>query len=1573
MEDDDGNDEYASSTLGLSPSGSGDQHGSHEAPWQLEWKCPRWSVVTESVDKTPDKAAQQPHALCHTSAALSIQEDLMDTEGLKSLGIEKQSHDSFILTVTLLVDKNTANTTKGTTSRKRRRQSTTPQRSITYADSMRMELVRHRPKDNSSESSSSTPEQVYSRLFRWPESALFEEEDDDEEDTKSNDDDLEAENLPEGDENDDDDDETSDTAKQTSKQTGLFGFAVWGNKKEQSTPEAPWKPKTSGLISACLCRLPKPDPYADVADAMDVVNLLSLGGLMSSLPNAAAEEEESTEIPSVEDPGNESTTGARVLFDETANTTHPDQDDRAHSRLVLCCLHSRGKVYVYSPKELFEDSSSSSSHSSKPKDELEDVDGEMASLFLGGAMVQTLQTSYLPLTRPSHVIRLTVPLRRSRKLVNPHTQTFDTASTQQLLDSAVWDNTVDGPSLQFRTKDNIPCLLTHACDLLCVAGPGRRVQKRMDGTTGKSMEFLPEDAAANDHGSGTFFSSASGRTGTGTYVSAASAAIAALRLPPSGPRAGGFVSFLSLRKFAPLRTVYLPFVPYRISPMTWGCITFLLVIGEGGTDKNQTVAVAIRMDDDTNSRYHVYPRTATRSTIVQVGQAPPQSLADAINNALEREMMADSGPPNPGTSGDEKKFVSIRRFQILPIALTGIDDVPNLVVGSTPTSVPPTLACLFVDNHAAQLEVTQRSLVCINQVASVDYATGAAAHPLFQTYVTERNRDGSDDHGRYLTRIETHWDRRHRGRILLTDEITSNDTLWCHQGQGWCLVGGSRMAYFISWEGSTTIRGSHVMETCEVDEDSGQDLVSLIAPTEDDDVNDGHNTKLPFPRSEAEARERLSGLFPASRHDSTDSSARDEEDPFLMDAIESISCSSFRQTSSPSIHLPGISRSVNSFSHEEKSQRLLRRCSSWTALESLDTVEHGNVQTPVVSVRIGSKTFTLSLRASVVQEHYQRTSSSPFHEVLAWLANKSDYFTAASVALDLLKEGKTLLHLWRSFEKIDNDGEIPKPEGLLDGVRPVEDSDDRDVDSILVTLADMTVACLVKGAFAMSSTLRSFLAEDQHYDASRASIMLAATAARMLSVDPEVVSAAMGEAYEPSDTSTPLESDVVWPVRCLLQVGVSRDNLKDTLMLLNATIPDELRHRRRGNVPTWSVPSMKLCTDLVSLILSSSPDAATLLLNLVDEQSRETYWESLEHETQLALATIKVDGKTPLLQEEEVREWVLKQLRDSVRGPASDGKNSERIPHSWLRELVWACLESGGCNVGILKGKMVVPLDNDDDYGVLKFNRFIQGVREELSVSTGMFGIDYDIVVSSLLLLESRGEMWCEDEASKVKTQELLNAACFMAGRRSKVEPRFPLDGSTLMGLCHLSGNIPAGANLVGGETGLVLECTYVLVRGIGLDVDAAERALSADAVVNQTQRKDEEKKFKITDLHRQLLVLLEQHVLGIRKYGDFRSTRRGHIDPVFAARICLRAWLHLNQGTRGASEWIVDWLMKRLEISDESESPHRLACAAFVRALVWPSAEETPDICLAGQLGFPDLFVIQLSHACCGLVEAVP
>lgn len=95
--------------------------------------------------------------------------------------------------------------------------------------------------------------------------------------------------------------------------------------------------------------------------------------------------------------------------------------------------------------------------------------------------------------------------------------------------------------------------------------------------------------------------------------------------------------------------------------------------------------------------------------------------------------------------------------------------------------------------------------------------------------------------------------------------------------------------------------------------------------------------------------------------------------------------------------------------------------------------------------------------------------------MLGWLCQQRDYYTAASVALSLLDDAEAVYELCgipRSLEE-----SMYHHKGLIDGIKPLfRDSALGVVSETLVSLADMAVACLIKGGSCMSTTLEGFLA-----------------------------------------------------------------------------------------------------------------------------------------------------------------------------------------------------------------------------------------------------------------------------------------------------------------------------------------------------------------------------------------------------------------------------------------------------------------------------------------------------------------
>ena len=617
--------------------------------------------------------------------------------------------------------------------------------------------------------------------------------------------------------------------------------------------------------------------------------------------------------------------------------------------------------------------------------------------------------------------------------------------------------------------------------------------------------------------------------------------------------------------------------------------------------------------------------------------------------------------------------------------------------------------------------------------------------------------------------------------------------------------------------------------------------------------------------------------------------------------------------------------------------------------------------------------FTLTLREIVVENG----PASPFQEVLSWLSDEEDYFTAASIALDLLQDAEVLFHLWKNSDKVDEVDEQTKLEGLLDGVIPLEDlyAENKTVrSSTLIQLADMTLACLVKGGFPMSTTLRKFVRQNEYYDPEQACLMLAATAANALSDDPESISLAMGRGVTSRDYD-----DLLWPVRCLLEVGSTRDYLPTALVLLNVTIPDELRHRAPQAFPSLSIPPNELTEKLVTLILACDENATDLLLDLVDNVSRCRFWHSLDHDIRLVLSLIDIGESFPLLRHFEVRSWVRKELHTCLTSEkAADVNVGEILPSNWLQRLCAGCLQNAGCDLNDLEIESLPQLP-PSDHGLEKHRADILRSRNALVASRGSGGLDFDLLIPALLLLQCRGLDW--QPGNFMSTQSILDAACYLAGRHDNEEPIYAFDGPTIMRQCALAGNVRAGANLVGGKDGFVLSCCDVLINELEVSMEAAERffldeSLSMRVLERASTRQLKEESFNIGHAHRHLLWLLDEHVLAVKTFGEFETVHvRGKVDPVFCARSFFRAWLclsYLGDKKRG-TVWLVNYLRKRLGIQDDSKpSSHRLACAALSRALLWTSNDVMEEV-LAIRLDIEKRFLIQLAESCSGLVESVP
>jgi hypothetical protein len=786
-------------------------------------------------------------------------------------------------------------------------------------------------------------------------------------------------------------------------------------------------------------------------------------------------------------------------------------------------------------------------------------------------------------------------------------------------------------------------------------------------------------------------------------------------------------------------------------------------------------------------------------------------------------------------------------------------------------------------------------------------------------------------------------------------ETATTTTPRFHMGPGWILMVGCTGVYLVCLEGATSNGGAYVQRlSTEPTESMDQNPIRDITPLSPDEEDVKHfdlEVPLKHPLSNTgKERKWLEGENGgALLHDS------------ILEALDDLPQNSSGLRNDE--HDPETT--LNTTSSKERIQRLLRHCSSWKHLDETDTARQRYFERQTPCVCVGSQ-HVVSFRQSSTSLKTQ----VPFQSVLSWLSSKEDYFTAASLALSLLKDVRTLRNLWQCFDKTENDDDLSTLEGLLDGILLPSDNEEEGVNgsgsNTHSQLADMTVGCLIKGGVEMSSTLTLFLATSHDYDPPRICLMLAAATSSSCS------------AWKDRAQDVLQQNDIeqfLWPVRALLEVGHARDCLSTAMLLLNAIIPDELRCRTSTASNTMS--SMEVCQALVHLIVTLSDAATQMLFNLIDEQSQKSFWESLDDLTRQELALIDVKGKYPLLRQTQVRSWATNYLSSIIEHLASTAV----VPMEWLNRLAVCSLINADCPLAQQKGHLSLVVQDQNDVVLTRYKQQVLRLRKDLVAAPGSGGLDFDLLIPCLLVLTTESEPLFS--ASSHSTQSILNAACHVAGRRNTEAPLFPMNAVVLMRECFLADNVLAGAHFIGGKDGLVLQCCHVLMSCLeNISMTDAEQFLLATSTSSSCyfemslSHSSVSSSTKLSESQCLLLFLLEEHVLSIRKYGDFDTAHsREKVDPEFAARTILRTWWRtITCANSISSGWLMEWLDDALQLGLKDRtttSPYRLACAALIRVLLWSEDKDTPS--LATQLGFSNDFLVRLSLSCCGLVEALP
>lgn len=668
------------------------------------------------------------------------------------------------------------------------------------------------------------------------------------------------------------------------------------------------------------------------------------------------------------------------------------------------------------------------------------------------------------------------------------------------------------------------------------------------------------------------------------------------------------------------------------------------------------------------------------------------------------------------------------------------------------------------------------------------------------------------------------------------------------------------------------------------------------------------------------------------------------------------------------------------------------------------------------------------------REAYANPVAAPFSQILPWLCQNSNYYVASAIALKLLDDIEALRSLkeqhLKSFSISMLDSAFLSSsglEGLLDGIVPIDSDNSKIIDlwnsmhhryqdhehlmhllqhfsvqSRLekTYLSDMAIGCMIKGGINMANALHRFLEQNKFYDANRTCLLLAATATATINKWHDDGGADVSARDESKDERE-LYEEHIWPIRCLLQVAVARNCMETCLKLLNSTIPDKLR----------SLPHAK---EVVTLILNSSSTASSHLLHLVNK-SKDLYWDSLDHDTRVVFSLLNIQEKYPMLKEAEVQHWVIESIHKLILKRGGDRNRpvraefTEYFSSEWLGYLCTACLENACCDWKNLLTKehfddSAQDLDASSnqafDDGIQKLQQKVSYIQRAITPGHTSGGIDFGILIPALLELQLRSEKW--HVLATFSTQELLNEICDSAGRNTPQESTFEFNANVVMRQCALAGNVMAAANLIGGKDGLLLKCCDILMNYLSISTNECEEILlgekTFDGLLPKRSNNPSEniyetspgcalsrkKSFKISDDHSFLLLLLERHVLSIRKYGDFETLHtRGRVDPIFAGRVILRAWLCVvacRNEIDSAAHWMKSWLGDKLCLNDRGLRK-RLASAALVRILLWPEDyndavdenELKSDLLLANELHLDKTFLTQLAQACCGMIESLP
>ena len=573
--------------------------------------------------------------------------------------------------------------------------------------------------------------------------------------------------------------------------------------------------------------------------------------------------------------------------------------------LSMCFVTSNGTVHFFHALRVLLSGGKSSRKSSSNGSE--DLSNSFASLFMGSNLFTKINDSVMPLSHPRSTMQLSqlAPSSGSKKVRHdnddptiwqkfisqqqeanePNEQTSSKSNDWSSLNT--FDASIDPTTLSLRTirQSNVmtgTCVTSDTINsYLAVCGKGLRriVHKSKDENNRRHISHV----------------------------------------------LGGYVTFISLRYNTELRTVYVPFAPESIQSVYWMGMYFVVLLGEEGR-------VTTEGDRDRQQR---------------------RPYAMAIRVDCSRESLLSS--PSSSTPS---------RFQCIPIALPSISESLGVLHLSQ---------LLTTSGSLQQLDSIETQAVAVSSIPSsppgiiLSFRVGSTLVVVNHTLLPFQ----AEAVGKKQIILPTLVRPGHRALLNVGQSDASaskSGDVWCLGGQGWSLVGiqGGQKSHFICWDGATDdSRGPYILP---FNNDSPlneqQCLSSVVTPlmsyvkyAEKVSESSHSNVDANQPNTSTKSSFRLpsflqqneaEGDFPSTGFTMpkrTLSTTLKESikvaaiieggvDEIIINALDSISSLKHKSPKSSGIGGSRSSRTKSlAMSHQEKSKRLLRQCSSWTQLD----------------------------------------------------------------------------------------------------------------------------------------------------------------------------------------------------------------------------------------------------------------------------------------------------------------------------------------------------------------------------------------------------------------------------------------------------------------------------------------------------------------------------------------------------------------------------------------------------------------------------------------------------------------